>query len=120
MHTRYAKLGYRKDGPDLWRLCTTEDGCAVGPHYASKAELLADLERFAAEFGCDEAQAAAQDTRELIETLLRALHGALNVEGHARYAEHLKYAGGGCDIPYHYNRIRDAINAASALGYRAQ
>jgi hypothetical protein len=59
MKTRYKELEYRKDGPTLWRICETpssEANSAIGPHYRTKAELLADLERFAAEFGCEDAQ----------------------------------------------------------------
>lgn len=53
--TRYKELGYRKDGPMLWRICdlTGERAQAIGAHYATKAELLADLDRYAAEYGCD-------------------------------------------------------------------
>lgn len=53
--TRYKELGYRKDGPMLWRICdlTGERAQAVGAYYATKAELLADLDRYAAEYGCD-------------------------------------------------------------------
>ena len=100
MRTRYTELGYRKDGPNLWRICATDDGSAVGPHYRTKAELLADLERFAAEFGCEDAQAAALEAQELIETLLKALHGAL-------------------ESPCHRirRRIREAIITAEDAGY---
>lgn len=45
--TRYAALGFRSDGPALWRFVCIETGSSVGPQYASKAELLADLERYA-------------------------------------------------------------------------
>jgi len=51
--TRYQELGYRNDGQDLWRIYSTDDERAVGPYYASKAELLADLERYAREYGCE-------------------------------------------------------------------
>ena len=54
--TRYPELGYRQDAPDLWRIYATEDRCPVGPHFASKAELLADLHRYAAFYGCEVAQ----------------------------------------------------------------
>jgi hypothetical protein len=49
--TRYAELGYRCDGPKLWRIYDQETGCAVGPQYRSKAELFGDLDRFAGVFG---------------------------------------------------------------------
>lgn len=53
--TRYAGLGYVKDGPRLWRLLDVQqakpDGlyARVGPQYTSQAELLADLHRYATE-----------------------------------------------------------------------
>ena len=47
--TRYPDLGYMEHG-GIWRIVTTEDGAAVGPQYATKAELLADLDRYAAEY----------------------------------------------------------------------
>lgn len=50
--TRFAELGYEQHGPKLWRVVTTDTGSAVGPQYATKAELLADLERYAADYGC--------------------------------------------------------------------
>ena len=52
--TRYAELGYRQDGPRLWRIYA-ETGHAIGPCYASKAELLADLDRYAHDYGCADA-----------------------------------------------------------------
>lgn len=47
-------LAYRCDGPNLWRFydITGDKPAAVGPQYQSKAELLADLERYARGFGC--------------------------------------------------------------------
>ena len=53
--TRYQELGYRNDGRDLWRIYALDGDCPVGPYYVSKAELLADLERYAREYGCTEA-----------------------------------------------------------------
>lgn len=53
--TRYTELGYRCDGPSLWRIYAIDEGrgSAVGPFYASKAELLGDLARYAADYGCE-------------------------------------------------------------------
>ena len=53
--TRFKELGYRCDGPSLWRIYDIRDDppAAVGPFYKTKAELLADLDRYAAEFGCE-------------------------------------------------------------------
>jgi len=48
------KLGYEKQGSNLWRIMSIDPGsppAAVGPHYKTKAELLADLDRYAKEFG---------------------------------------------------------------------
>lgn len=53
--TRYAELWYRQDGPGLWRFYS-EDRRAVGPQYKTKAELLADLERYAEVYGAGEAR----------------------------------------------------------------
>lgn len=50
--TRFPELGYACDAPGLWRIYDTSTGGAIGPFYATKAELLADLARFAREFGC--------------------------------------------------------------------
>lgn len=49
--TRFPELGYVKDAPDLWRIVTTEDGARIGPHYRTKAELLADIDRYATDYG---------------------------------------------------------------------
>lgn len=49
--TRFKELGYVKVAPGLWRIVSREDGAAIGPHYPSKAELMADLERYAIEYG---------------------------------------------------------------------
>ena len=53
--TRFKELGYRQDGPSLWRICDVRDEppAAVGPFYKTKAGLLADLDRYASEYGCD-------------------------------------------------------------------
>lgn len=49
--TRYPELGYAQHGPNLWRIIDMETGAAIGPHYKSKTELLADLDRYARVFG---------------------------------------------------------------------
>ena len=53
--TRYEALGYRQDGPGLWRIYARDGDAAVGPHYASRTELLADLARYAKDYGCADA-----------------------------------------------------------------
>ena len=52
--TRFHGLFYTHNG-DHWRFINGEDGDqhAVGPQYATKAELLGDLTRYAAEYGYD-------------------------------------------------------------------
>lgn len=49
--TRFAGLGYRQDGPGLWRFVDMETGATVGAHYRTKGELFGDLAAFAAMFG---------------------------------------------------------------------
>lgn len=47
-------LGYRQDLPTLWRIYVRDAECqwaAVGPHYRTKSELLADLDRYARSWG---------------------------------------------------------------------
>ena len=50
--TRYPELGYRQDDAALWRIYALDGERAIGPFYRSKAELLGDLARYAAEYGC--------------------------------------------------------------------
>lgn len=78
----------------IWRHIDTNDGMrsAIGPHYQSKAEILADLDRYA----------DAYMGRER-GTALEALYSALNIEGAVlQYAE-------GFDQNYHFDKIRAAI-----------
>lgn len=51
--TRFDELQFARIAPGVWRIVDAETGHVVGPHYGSRAELLADLERFAAFFGCE-------------------------------------------------------------------
>ncbi len=54
--TRFAELGYVNYSPGDWRVVALDsdnpDTNSVGPHYRSKLELLADLERYATSYGC--------------------------------------------------------------------
>ena len=62
--TRYTELAYRKDDKNLWRIydvTNSERPAATGPHYRTKSELLADLERYATEFGCHTLSKTATD-----------------------------------------------------------
>jgi hypothetical protein len=49
--SRFDDLGYQQIERGLWRIVVVGDGtnAAVGPQYRSKAELLADLPRYARE-----------------------------------------------------------------------
>ena len=49
--TRYAALGYRQDSSGIWRIVAVEGDASVGPYYRTKFELLADLDRYAREYG---------------------------------------------------------------------
>ena len=55
--TRFPELGYQHRG-DHWRILDLtggvrpDDAPGVGPLYPTRAELLADLDRYAAAFGC--------------------------------------------------------------------
>jgi hypothetical protein len=52
--TRFPELGYVHDGPALWRIVDLTDArpSRIGPLYPSRAELLADLQRYAEQYGC--------------------------------------------------------------------
>lgn len=52
--TRWPDLKYYNVKRGLWRIVVAPDWRVVGPHYASKAELLADLTRYATEYGVTE------------------------------------------------------------------
>lgn len=69
--TRYPELMYRQAFPGVWRF--VGDGCDIGPQYPTKAELLADLDRFAAEYGCDGALDEASALRARVAKLETAL-----------------------------------------------
>ena len=47
--TRFPELGFEKHARNLWRFVDTETNQNIGPRYATKAELMADIERFFAE-----------------------------------------------------------------------
>jgi len=54
IRTRYAELAYEQHARDLWRIIDAETGAAVGPQYKSRAELLADLDRYARVYGASD------------------------------------------------------------------
>jgi hypothetical protein len=51
--TRFKELGYIKCAASLWRIVDADTGSTIGPHYKTKTELLADLARYAKEYGCE-------------------------------------------------------------------
>jgi len=53
--TRYVELAYEQHDTNWWRIIDTDRQVTVGPHYRSRAELLADLDRFAQEYGATDA-----------------------------------------------------------------
>lgn len=68
--TRYPEFGFEQYSPRLWRIVVLPDGCVVGPLYASKAELLADLSRYARDYGVEEGPAlpyAVADYRRALD-----------------------------------------------------
>lgn len=49
--TRFAGLQFAKITDGLWMFIDADGGAQIGPQYARKEELLADLQRFAEERG---------------------------------------------------------------------
>ncbi len=65
--TRYPELSYVHETPGLWRIVDALGGLnasgflsRIGPHYRTRAELLADLARYASVYGCDDPAPAVQ------------------------------------------------------------
>lgn len=84
--TRFPELSYTNDGPDFWRFCASEDGVEVGQIYKTKAALLADLERYAAEYGCEGTEPSKEDyLREALEEI--ASRAGQTLLGNGRYDE---------------------------------
>ena len=50
--TRFKELKYANVTVGLWRIVDASTEQTVGPHYRTKVELLADLTRYAKDFGC--------------------------------------------------------------------
>lgn len=71
--TRYRELSYRLDGPACWRIYG--EGSAIRAPYATKDELLADLDNVARSYGCAGAPARPkptelpEDVRAIISTI---------------------------------------------------
>ncbi len=46
--TRFKGLGFRKEGPGLWRFVDEETDASIGPQFSTKAELMGNVAEFAA------------------------------------------------------------------------
>lgn len=82
--TRYQELGYAHLDTNLWRFVDLIDGGTIfgactGPHYRTKAELLADLDRYAREFGCEGAK--WEDPADIITALVDAYDTLQGTDG---------------------------------------
>ena len=98
--TRFPELGYADTGHGVWRIIDTDGGCAVGPFYATKAELLANLESYAVDFGC----AVPRRQDELVKALEFTLNSIEN-----RKKGLLTPAKDGSDWATVENVIREAL-----------
>ena len=106
--TRFPGLFYDEAAKGLWRIMDA-DGAGIGQLYASKAELLADLDRYAADyFGTPNprmvALTAQRDAmREALTSVVNRCDSAIkNADTHAFY------------------RIRDNARAALAIADGAE
>ena len=66
--TRYPELGIAQHGPGLWRIISDGDYYkgATGPHYATKGEAFADLDRFASLYGATGAEPYSPESARLL------------------------------------------------------
>lgn len=83
--TRYKELGYRRDGIYLWRIydiTTPRREAAIGPLYRTKAELLADLDRFGAAFGAEGASKQPDGCSGLVQDAAGTYHCPHCCEGY--------------------------------------
>jgi hypothetical protein len=64
--TRFTELGYWQIEPGCWQCVdlTGDRPAQVGYQYATKAELLANLEAYATEYGCDRANPRKETVQE--------------------------------------------------------
>lgn len=72
--TRYKELGYDEVATGCWRILdlSGSEPAPVGQQYRTRTELLADLERYATEFGCNgapEESATAKALRLLVDAV---------------------------------------------------
>ncbi len=70
--TRFDEIRFHQPFPGVWRFVDADDR-DVGPQYATRAELLADLERYAAEYGC----VGAVNVNATLRTRVAELEAAL-------------------------------------------
>lgn len=89
--TRFPEIGLTQCAPDLWRWVDTETAAIVGPQYRTKAEALADLERYAFENWGLGTRTAPDPVRDAApELLAEARATAVFLD---RLAEHLEFNG---------------------------
>ena len=70
--TRYPELRYARFTATLWRVLDASDNKPVGPHYRTKRALLADMERYATQWGCAQPQPVDAVHRAGFTTTTRA------------------------------------------------
>lgn len=64
--TRFAELGFTKIEPGCWSFVDVTDRDSpnkVGSHYPSREQLVSNIERYAAEYGCEGADKTLLQTR---------------------------------------------------------
>lgn len=102
--TRFKELAFVNNG-DHWRFVDTSSGSTVGQLYKTKTELLADLDRYAHNFGCD---GAFDPQQHKINALQNALHCLLGI---GQVAANIYRDRGETIIQAEYQRRVDAARA---------
>jgi hypothetical protein len=80
-NTRFHELGFTTYH-GIWRIVAKDTGNVVGPIYKSKSELLADLPRYAADYGCELAATQKPASVPDWQTIARDLAAALDACSH--------------------------------------
>lgn len=108
--TRYKELGYMEQDKGLWRLVAMptpgldDDYAVVGPQYKTKAELMADLPRYAREYGCEGAPETREEKyREALEAALGPL--ARSPDGNMHYS-----CDNDCPHAKAYRKVKAALD----------
>jgi hypothetical protein len=83
--TRFDEIRFHQPFPGVWRFVDAEDR-DVGPQYATRAELLADLERYAAEYGCVGAVDVNATLRARVAKLEEALREIIHESEHTPHS----------------------------------